>query len=113
MRCVAIVLVVVCVELLLAWAYVSRETTLRGDDFKVVSVVSSTHDKEPQVLYAEDRNYYCIRVDRPVGEEKFCVPKSDLEIHNSSDGSAKLGIVDKGDMVLKEGRYPGARREAF
>lgn len=113
MRCLATVGAMICLQLLLAWAYLSTETELSGDDFMVVAVIGAAHSYGSQELYREDEASYCIRVGQPFATKKFCVPKSDLEIHNAAGGGAKLGAIGKREMSLKEGRYPGANRETF
>jgi hypothetical protein len=95
------------------WIYLYREALVPGDELKAVVERSSFKSYSSWFLYREDDEKYCLKLSRPIVPERFCVPKSDVEIRNAGDGGSEIGVIYKGEWILKKNRYPGAKEESF
>lgn len=93
--------------------FLYREYKISGDELRTIVARSSFKSYGSWFLYREDKDWYCVRLSRPVIPERFCVPKKEVSIRNAKDGSSEIGVVFAGQWILAESRYPGAKEEIF
>lgn len=113
MKCLVAFLALVVVNVIGIWMYLSHETTVRGEDLKALAILNATRSYGSWTLYRQNENFYCIKLGKPLVAERYCVPKSDIEIHNAKGGGVEIGTIYSGEIALKENRFPGAKREVF
>ena len=95
------------------WMYLYREAVVSGEELRTVVERSSFKSYGSWFLYRENEGEYCLKLSRPIVPERFCVPKSDIEIRNKDKGGSEIGVIYKGELVLKKDRYNGAKEEDF
>lgn len=95
------------------WIFFYRESTVSGDELRTIVKLSDFKSYGSWFLYRETNDSYCLKLSRPIVSERYCVPKSDMVIKNGEGGASKMGVIYKGEWVLKEGRYQGAKEQAF
>lgn len=95
------------------WSYLYREAWVPGEEFRLIVERSSFKSYASWYLYREDAEAYCMRLSRPIVPERFCVPKREIEIRNGNNKGSEIGVISKGEWVLKKDRYPDAKEEVF
>lgn len=113
MKKISIALAAIVVLAAIPAGLLLRTERISGDELRKLIDTNNANSYASWYLYKIDKEQYCFKYSRPLIPKKYCVPTTDLEVHNSPDGSAVFGYMGKSDLFLKEGRHPGARRESI
>jgi hypothetical protein len=90
-----------------------RAETVTGDEFREILDDSLVNSISTWYLYSDAGEFYCFRTPRPPWPDKrYCVAKTELEVIKKP-GEPVIGYAGGGDLALKAGRYPGAKRIVF
>jgi hypothetical protein len=111
--CIKCSLIVTAFWAFCLWGYLYRAYEVSGDELKTIVERSSFKSYGSWFLYLEDGDRYCVKSSRPIVPQRYCVPKTDIEIRNSNGGGSKIGAIYEDEWVLKENRYQGARMSGF
>jgi hypothetical protein len=91
--------------------FISFPRSVTGDEFKVLLDETSMSSATTWQVYRESPAEYCFKLNRPLTvPSRYCVPKSDLRLLDHGDLPR---YVYYGNLELREGRAPGAKRVIF
>ena len=99
--------------LLVLWPAFPR--TLTGDEFAEVLKESDGNSYGHWYLYRSDAQWHCVGTPYYpyLPDRHSCVSTREVEIAPGPDGDVVPRYLWYKDVVLKAGRYPGAKREAL
>lgn len=113
-RALPVVLAFAAVVALIAWSML-REYPLSGDEFKRVLKPPVGNSYGYWLLYRRDHGSYCFKTPHPMyfPDWRYCVAETEIELIRDGKPVEVNDHLGVGDVVLKPGRYPGAKREVL